>query len=178
MLPGLVLEGHSTDYQTPRALREMVEDGIAILKVGPALTFALREGLFALSAIETELLRYRPDLEASDLPSVLDHAMASHPGNWRKHYHGGPAHVRLARKFSFSDRCRYYLLEAEVQEALTRLLSNLGEAPVPLTLLSQFMPIQYGKVREGQLKNQAIALLKDRIVNCFDEYLQACGNMW
>jgi Predicted tagatose 6-phosphate kinase len=24
----------------------MVEDGIAILKVGPALTFALREGLF------------------------------------------------------------------------------------------------------------------------------------
>lgn len=38
---GLVLEGHSTDYQAPRALKEMVEDGIAILKVGPALTFAL-----------------------------------------------------------------------------------------------------------------------------------------
>ena len=33
----------------------MVEDGIAILKVGPALTFALREGLFALEQIEREL---------------------------------------------------------------------------------------------------------------------------
>ena len=47
-LDGIVLEGHSTDYQPAEALREMVEDGIAILKVGPALTFGLREGLFAL----------------------------------------------------------------------------------------------------------------------------------
>lgn len=43
--PSLVFEGHSTDYQTPEALKEMVEDGIAVLKVGPALTFALREAL-------------------------------------------------------------------------------------------------------------------------------------
>ena len=49
---GIVMEGHSTDYQPPQALKEMVEDGIAILKVGPALTFALREGLFALSEME------------------------------------------------------------------------------------------------------------------------------
>lgn len=42
-LDGIVLEGHSTDYQTASALREMVEDGIAILKIGPALTFGLRK---------------------------------------------------------------------------------------------------------------------------------------
>ena len=51
----LVLEGHSTDYQTRYALREMVEDGVAILKVGPALTFAVREGLFALAVSYTQL---------------------------------------------------------------------------------------------------------------------------
>ena len=33
-LPRLVFEGHTTDYQTPQALTQMVEDGIAILKVG------------------------------------------------------------------------------------------------------------------------------------------------
>ena len=50
--PGIVFEGHSTDYQTSEKLREMVEDGVAILKVGPALTFALREGLFALISLK------------------------------------------------------------------------------------------------------------------------------
>ena len=52
----MVFEAHSTDYQTAGALRALVEDRWAILKVGPALTFALREALFALSAIEEELI--------------------------------------------------------------------------------------------------------------------------
>lgn len=43
--PEIVFEGHSTDYQSRKCLKEMVEDGIAILKVGPALTFGLRESL-------------------------------------------------------------------------------------------------------------------------------------
>ena len=56
--PQIVFEGHSTDYQTDVKLKEMVEDGIAILKVGPALTFAMREGLVALNYIENELFKY------------------------------------------------------------------------------------------------------------------------
>ncbi|MDR1581519.1 MAG: class II D-tagatose-bisphosphate aldolase, non-catalytic subunit, partial [Synergistaceae bacterium] len=40
----LMFEGHSADYQLPESLKYMVEDGIGILKVGPGLTFALREG--------------------------------------------------------------------------------------------------------------------------------------
>ena len=39
--PNMVFEGHSTDYQTKYKLKELVEDGVGILKVGPALTFAL-----------------------------------------------------------------------------------------------------------------------------------------
>ena len=52
----LVFEAHSTDYQRPAQLRELVEDHWAILKVGPALTFAMREALFALALIEAELV--------------------------------------------------------------------------------------------------------------------------
>lgn len=54
--PQIALEGHSTDYQSAQCLRNMVEDGIAILKVGPALTYGLREGLFSLSMMEWELV--------------------------------------------------------------------------------------------------------------------------
>lgn len=37
--PNLIFEGHSTDYQTKIKLKELVEDGVGILKVGPGLTF-------------------------------------------------------------------------------------------------------------------------------------------
>jgi D-tagatose-1,6-bisphosphate aldolase subunit GatZ/KbaZ len=46
---GLVFEAHSTDYQRPEAYRAQVHDGLAILKVAPALTFAMREALHAIS---------------------------------------------------------------------------------------------------------------------------------
>ncbi|MGI6777305.1 MAG: class II D-tagatose-bisphosphate aldolase non-catalytic subunit [Acetivibrionales bacterium] len=169
----LVFEGHSTDYQTELSLKEMVEDGIAILKVGPALTFALREGLFALSIIETELFKGNSNVGKSDFMDVLDKAMVDNPDNWKKHYHGTQDRISLARKYSFSDRCRYYLPVKEVNESIARLINNLESVKIPLTLLSQYMPIQYTKVRKGLIKNEPRELLKDRIVNCIDEYLYA-----
>jgi D-tagatose-1,6-bisphosphate aldolase subunit GatZ/KbaZ len=50
--PGVVYEAHSTDYQTPAALAALVRDHFAILKVGPGVTFALRETFWALADIE------------------------------------------------------------------------------------------------------------------------------
>ena len=50
---------HSTDYQMPEALREMVKDHFAILQVGPWLTCAFREAVFALVMIEDEWLAWR-----------------------------------------------------------------------------------------------------------------------
>ena len=71
-----IYEAHSTDYQTEDALGRMVRDHFAVLKVGPGLTFALRETLFALEAIEGEWLarrrRYRPVAAPGDAPA--DHA--------------------------------------------------------------------------------------------------------
>ncbi len=52
----MVYEAHSTDYQTRQAYRALVRDHYAILKVGPALTFALREAIFALAQMENELI--------------------------------------------------------------------------------------------------------------------------
>lgn len=171
--PNMVFEGHSTDYQTATALRQMVEDGITVLKVGPALTFALREGLFALNYIENELLKYNSDVKLSNFINILDDTMVRNPEYWKKYYHGSAIKVRLARKYSLSDRCRYYLQIKEVKEAIELMINNLKSVQIPLTLISEFMPIQYKKIRCGILKNDPKVLLKDRIVNCIDDYIQA-----
>lgn len=170
--PGLVFEGHSTDYQTKIKLRELVEDGVGILKVGPGLTFAMREAMFALENIEKELL-FGTNTEPSKFAEILDAEMLKNDKNWRKHYQGTELELRLKRKYSFSDRCRYYMPVPEVEKAADRLLSNLRTTGIPLNLLSQFMPIQYTKVREGLLENDPVALIEDRITNTIDEYLYA-----
>lgn len=170
--PGLVFEGHSTDYQTKIKLRELVEDGVGILKVGPGLTFAMREAMFALENIEKELL-FGTSTEPSKFAETLDAEMLKNDKNWRKHYQGTEQELRLKRKYSFSDRCRYYMPVPEVEKAEDRLLSNLRTTGIPLNLLSQFMPIQYTKVREGLLENDPVALIEDRITNTIDEYLYA-----
>lgn len=170
--PGLVFEGHSTDYQTKIKLRELIEDGVGILKVGPGLTFAMREGLFALENIERELLN-GTDAELSRFSEVLDEEMCRDDRYWRKHYQGTEAELRFKRKYSFSDRCRYYMPVPEVEKAIGCLIDNLRTHGIPLNLLSQFMPIQYTKVREGELENDPVELIEDRIINTIDEYLYA-----
>ena len=74
--PTMVYEAHSTDYQTAEALTALVEDHWAVLKVGPGLTFALREALFALAAIEDELV---PAAERSRLLEVVEERMLAEP---------------------------------------------------------------------------------------------------
>lgn len=170
-IPDLVFEGHSTDYQTKIKLREMVEDGVAILKVGPGLTFAAREGLYALSFIEDEACKANGKTP-SNFREVLDAEMLKNDKHWKKHYHGTDAEIALKRKYSFSDRSRYYYTTDAVKAAIDTLLDNLKHG-CPLNLLSQFMPIQYTKVREGVLKNDPKELVLDRIGNTIDEYLYA-----
>ena len=169
---GVVFEGHSTDYQSKQKLFELVSDGVAILKVGPALTFALREGLFALASIENELAALC-GFEISDLRAVMDRVMLEKPAQWQKYYHGDRAYIDLARAFSFSDRIRYYLPEPEIQSAIQRLLTNLNAVEIPLTLLCQYLPQQYAAVRAGNIQNRAEDLLIDHIGDRIDDYLFA-----
>lgn len=170
--PNLVFEGHSTDYQPRQCLRKMVEDGIAILKVGPALTFALREGLFALEQIERELYGMM-DFPCSHFREILEQVMLEDQGQWTKYYHGSMPEKRYARAFSYSDRARYYLTNSKVQGALRLLLDNLNTAGIPMALISQYMPVQYARVHVGILPPKAEDLLMDRVGDCIDDYLYA-----
>lgn len=170
---GLVFEAHSTDYQTPDRLRQMVEDGFCILKVGPALTFAKREALFQLSCIEEELLYGNGRHRRSGLKAALEAAMMAQPEHWRPYYRGTDAQLRLLRKYSLLDRCRYYWQEPAVRSAVNRLLHNLRELGVPLPLLSQYMPSQYARVRAGLLRNDPEELVVDRIRDVLRGYAAA-----
>jgi D-tagatose-1,6-bisphosphate aldolase subunit GatZ/KbaZ len=147
----LVLEGHSTDYQRPDLLRQLVEDGVAILKVGPALTFAMRECLFALECIETELFGGSYKARLSQLGLFLEKAMSDNPGYWQSYYSGTAQEIYLARKFSLSDRSRYYWQVPMVKDAVDLLLQNLQQVKIPLTLLSQYLPRHYLEIRKGKL---------------------------
>lgn len=167
--PTVVFEGHSTDYQTPGKLREMVEDGVAILKVGPAVTFALREGLFALARIENEL-SVGNEGTRSNLIEVIEEVMLENPKNWMKHYHGTEEELRLARKYSFSDRVRYYIGSDKVTTVIDKMFANLGSDKLSYSLLSQYTPIQYHKIRKGELENNAYAIALDFVTYVVDEY--------
>ncbi|HPT82369.1 MAG TPA: class II D-tagatose-bisphosphate aldolase, non-catalytic subunit [Limnochordia bacterium] len=170
--PRLVFEGHSTDYQQPEALKQMVEDGVVILKVGPELTFALREALFLLEHMEQQI----PALagaELSRLQATMEEIMLAEPANWAPYYQGSPAELEFARKYSLSDRIRYYWPHPQAQAAVARLLTNLNSVDLPLPLLSQYLPRQYAKVRAGALTKRAEDLIKDRIAEVYEKYLGA-----
>jgi len=137
---GLVYEAHSTDYQDEEALRALLRDRFAILKVGPELTFAFREAVFALEAIERELLG-RTAERLSGVREALDEAMRADPRHWRDWYRDDDeAALRLRRAFSLSDRCRYYWMAPAVQDALGRLHANLERRRLPRGLVSQHLP--------------------------------------
>ncbi|UNK47928.1 D-tagatose-bisphosphate aldolase, class II, non-catalytic subunit [Lysobacter sp. S4-A87] len=171
--PRIVFEAHSTDYQTEPSLHALVRDHFAILKVGPAATFALREALFALAAIEDELLPKGEHL--SHLPEVLDRCMLEHPSHWQNHYSGDEQQLRLLRRYALSDRCRYYWGEPRVRDAVEHLVDNLRRHPPTPTLLSQFMPEQYREVVAGRLAPEPDALIQHKVFGRLAEYARACA---
>lgn len=173
--PALVYEAHSTDYQTPAALAQMVEDHFAILKVGPWLTFAFREAVFALSAIERELIGLRKGVRLSQVREALEAAMLRDPTYWRSYYHGSADEMRLARMYSYSDRCRYYWGDATVQQELAQLRANLDASPPPATLVSQHLPLQYEAIRSGRLRAHPEDMIQEHIRTVLRVYAAACG---
>jgi len=143
-LPGVVFEAHSTDYQSVDALTALVEDGFAILKVGPGLTFALREALFGLDAIAGELRLERGE----PLPVVMERLMLAEPSNWHSHYPGSATEQYLQRHFSYSDRIRYYWGHADAVAAVDRLMASFKTA-IPETLISQYLGRLYPMAAAG-----------------------------
>lgn len=166
-LEGVVFEAHSTDYQTGGALRELVRDHFAILKVGPGLTFALREMFWALADIASELG------VAGSLKDTVLEEMRRNPRYW-KSYYTDPAQEAFDLQFSLSDRIRYYWSTPVVERACAELLKTLGSRGIPLTLISQYLPVQYTAVRAGYLGNEPRELVLDGVEQVLRHYDRAC----
>ncbi|MGA2010264.1 MAG: D-tagatose-bisphosphate aldolase, class II, non-catalytic subunit [Solirubrobacteraceae bacterium] len=168
--PDMVFEAHSTDYQTVASLTALVEDHWAVLKVGPGLTFALREAMFSLAAIEAEVVE---EGQRSGLKDVMETRMLAHPAQWEGYYTGDARQQHLARVYSYSDRLRYYWPDPEVHTAQERLLDNLSATGIPLPLLSQYLPDQYVRVRDGELSADPRGLVIDHVRDVVRGYARA-----
>ncbi|WP_421723151.1 class II D-tagatose-bisphosphate aldolase non-catalytic subunit [Bauldia sp.] len=150
--PGLCFEAHSTDYQAPAVFPELARRNFAILKVGPALTFAYRQAVYALAAIDGWL---HPTADGPHLPAVMERLMTADPGYWQRHYAGDGEALRLQRHFAYADRIRYYWAQPAAREAVTALMARLtGPRPLP-PLLEQYV--------EPVVLDRADGLIGDRI---------------
>ena len=170
-MPQFIFEAHSTDYQSADALRALVEDGFAILKVGPWLTFALRETLYGLDHIAQAL---DPTFAEQGLIAAMERLMLRERGNWQKYYHGNASEQRQQRHFSYSDRIRYYWPHAEAQAAVNRLLSMLDGRSIPETLVSQYLGALYPAVSDGKTAPDARSLQIAAVRRVLDQYARAC----
>ena len=168
----IVFEAHSTDYQLSENYKHLVNDHFAILKVGPQLTFALREALYSLHQIETHLVESD---KLSNLFDVCETEMIAAPQNWNRFYSGSKAEEKFLRHYSYSDRIRYYWPNSNVDRAVKTLVQNLSENNIPLPLLSQYMPEQHVDVIKGNLKNRPEELIKAKIKTVLKSYSAACN---
>lgn len=166
---GLVYEAHSTDYQSSEALAALVRDGFAILKVGPWLTFALREALYGLDLIAQELGG------ESFLRAGMETLMLREPRYWEPYYRGDELGRRLQRHYSYSDRIRYYWSDPEAQRLVANLLAQLETQPIPETLIAQYLPQLWPDVVCGQVAPNPRALLLASVDAVLDLYSYACS---
>jgi len=165
----IVFEAHSTDFQPDFAYAALVRDGFGILKVGPGLTFAMREAIFALADIEKEIVS--PE-DQSQLTDIVRAVMLENPVHWRDYYRSADTETLLFN--SYSDRVRYYWPDPRIAAALAKLVANLSAKSIPDILLSRYLPAQYARVRDGELKRDPQALIVDKIRDVLRVYSAAC----
>lgn len=163
-MPGIVFEAHSTDYQREAGLTALVQKGFAILKVGPWLTFALREALYGLDAAADVLEGYPP---RGRLMTTMDGIMREAPDNWRRYYEGDETALWLQRHFSYSDRIRYYWPSPKAEAAVAQLRQRLEGKVIPETVARQYLP---GSVRGEKADEILLAAVEDVL----RVYLRAC----
>ena len=166
----LIFEAHSTDYQTRAALGSLVRDHFAILKVGPALTFALREALWALDAIEREWIE--PSC-LSDFRRIVIARMKAEPRHWVKYYHARGAELDYDLQYSLSDRIRYYWPDPQIVRAQNIMFRNLNENPPPLALISQYLPVACRAVQPGEIGSSPAELAMAHVGAVLHDYWAA-----
>jgi D-tagatose-1,6-bisphosphate aldolase subunit GatZ/KbaZ len=173
--PGLCFEAHSTDYQDAGVFAELARRHFAILKVGPALTFAYRRAVYALDLIAGW---YNDDQSRQALPQTMEKLMLANPGNWRKHYSGSAGEIRRLRHFGYADRIRYYWNQPEAQAAVGALMALLERRKPDRPLVEQYFAPETieraGGLRENS-RNWAHAQILAQIQDTLQPYFQAGG---
>jgi D-tagatose-1,6-bisphosphate aldolase subunit GatZ/KbaZ len=176
-LPGMVFEAHSTDFQDYKALQRMVADHFAVLKVGPALTFAFREAVFALARIEAEALGHRTGLRLSGIIETVESEMLRDPIHWQRYYHGREAHQAFLRRYAYSDRIRYYWARPPVRAAFSQLLANLRRNAIPAPLIRQYLPCCLWPAPEKGIAADPEGLIVGHVRRVTRLYAAACGTL-
>ncbi|MES2915281.1 MAG: class II D-tagatose-bisphosphate aldolase, non-catalytic subunit [Pseudomonadota bacterium] len=142
--PGICLEAHSTDYQHASAYPRLARLGFAFQKVGPALTFAWREALYALDALRAQ----NGWATGPALADTMEEVMLANPAHWQGHCHGMTADPRTERHFGLADRIRYYWPDARAQAAVQRLMADLAGKRLPDPMLAaHFAPVEIATAR-------------------------------
>ncbi len=167
-MPNLTFEAHSTDYQPTQSLQELVEHHFFFLKVGPELTFRMREAVFALAHIES----LHCNTQSSELISTVNQAMNENPEHWKSYYQGDEKTIEHLKHYSYSDRIRYYWSVPKIKTALHTLLTNIDNAQLPDTIISQYFSAR----QFGNLQGSANELIQDHIALCINRYYSACGH--
>jgi D-tagatose-1,6-bisphosphate aldolase subunit GatZ/KbaZ len=145
--PNLCLEAHSTDYQYPEAYPRLAQLGFAFQKVGPALTFAWREALYALDTLRAQC----GWASGPSLADAMEAVMLANPAYWQAHIHGTTADPRVERHFGLADRIRYYWPDTRAREAVQRLMADLADKRLPDPVLAaHFTPIELASARESR----------------------------
>lgn len=168
----MVYEAHSTDYQSRQAYRALVRDHFAILKVGPALTFALREAIFALAQMEEALIA--PE-NRSRVLEVIDEVMLNEPDYWKKYYRPTWSQAMVDIHFSLSDRIRYYWPHPRIRQSVDKLIANLGTLTLPLGLVSQYLPVQFERLTAQTIAATPQDLILDKIQDVLRAYRYGCA---
>lgn len=134
--PHMAFEAHSTDYQRAEVYPELARRHFAVLKVGPALTFAYRQAVYALDHI----VDWHGIGRERRLSDTMETLMLARPGYWSKHYAGGDDELHRLRHFSYGDRIRYYWNEPEAKREVENIITQLESRRTPLPLLEQYFP--------------------------------------
>jgi D-tagatose-1,6-bisphosphate aldolase subunit GatZ/KbaZ len=109
----------------------------------------------------------------SNIRNTLENEMLINPKYWKKHYTGAAGELAFSRKYSYSDRIRYYWSNNSVQNSLDQLLNNLTRHVIPLNLVSQYLPDEYEAVIEGRIYNSPTSLIHHKIQRVLNKYSYA-----
>jgi D-tagatose-1,6-bisphosphate aldolase subunit GatZ/KbaZ len=99
--------------------------------------------------------------------------MQRDPRHWSAYY-VNPERQDFDLQYSLSDRIRYYWTAPVAVRACTYLFECLAARGIPMTLISQHLPMQYAAIREGRQNNDPRELVVDAVQQVLCHYERAC----